>query len=225
MKISRYQQFKIFIGSLKHDYMLAIITILCYGIGLLARYILYGFSYSLFSVLDLVYWLRDFIYLVFMFHLGKYIGRFSEQYFQYCINFRREFLRQNMHIIEWESKNYHHENKGMLTNGDILGIKLVKKLMKDKVYLTNMESVKEWISDFPDQTKYYIWKNSNIRDSWQFAVSAMNRYLDTKAWYYVRKSKERLSFYHEELIKEAWSPERAFEWCENSLDNYLDDND
>ena len=111
MKISQYQQFKISIANLKQDYLMIIHFSLCFILGYLVRYIIYGFSYTLFSIYKPVYWLRDFIYLIFMYHLGKYASMYLGQFFQGCILFKINFLRQNNHIIEWETKNYHLEKK------------------------------------------------------------------------------------------------------------------
>ena len=127
------------------------------------------------------------IYMVLIYYVGKYSGIFISEYFMYCMDFKSDFFRQNGHIIEWEDRNYHLEKKGILTTGDVLGIKFVEQLMIDKIYLPNMDSVREWMNDFPDETKYYIWRNSNVNHSYLFAISAMNRYLDTKAWYYAKE--------------------------------------
>ena len=226
MKISRYQQFKILVASLKDTYKFYIHFGLCWMLGCSFRYFIYTpFNYSLFSISNLGYLLFDLIYTVLIYYIGKHTAIFISEYFIYCMDFKSDFFRQNGHIIEWEDRNYHLEKKGILTKGDVLGIKLVEQLMIDKIYLPNMESVQEWMNDFPDETKYYVWQNSNVNHSYLFAISAMKRYLDTKAWYYIRKSKERLSCYREELIKVTWEPKRAFQWCENSLNEYLEDSD
>jgi len=232
-KATQYEKFKFNFGNLSYVNLQIIVIFISFTTGNLIRYnllldlIIYYQSQSL-----ILHMLTDIVLLILMAPIGFCMGTLVRKYHIMCENFKYAYSKHYEPQVEWNSLGMRKNKdvRGEISNGDLLGIELVDSFLKDpneKIDF-NIYSPKQLLSyikkgNYPYNLKHYIRSHTNIDKSTDMAIDSMERYLNNK--YYIKKSRERLCFYWEELIAKACHPKRVMTSCvrENYLDNSSDD--
>ena len=232
-KATQYEKFKFNLGNLSPVQLQLIVLVISFITGNIIRYnllrdtIIYYQSQSF-----ILYILTDIVLIILMAPIGFCIGVLSRKYHITCENFKYSFSKFYERHMEWDSLGMRKNKdiKGEISNGDLLGIKLVDNFLKDSnaridFNIYSPEDLLSYIKkdNYPYSLKQYIILHTNIDKSADFAIDSMERYLSNK--YYINKSRERLCFYWEELIAKACHPKRVMTSCVggNYLDNSSDD--
>ena len=226
---TQYEKFKFNFGNLSPVYLQIIVIFISFISGNIIRYsllldlIIYYQSQSL-----ILHILTDLILVIIMAPIGFCIGALFRKYHIMCENFKYNYNKYYERHIEWDELGMrkNKDKKGELSNGDLLGINLVNKILKDnnirlELNIYSPSDLLDYIKkgNYPYNLKHYIRLHTNIDKGADFAIDSMERYLSNT--YYINKSRERLCFYWEELIAKACHPNRVLTSC--VYNNYLDD--
>ena len=231
-KATQYEKFKIYFGDLSYVHLQIMVLLVSFVFGSIIRYNLIDWIIYYQSQSFIFYVLTDISMCLLLGPLGFCFGTLVRKYHIMCENFKYSYNKYYEPQVEWEDLGMrkYKDVKGELSNGDLLGIKLVNRFLKDnniKLEL-NIYSPRQLLSyikkgNYPFNLKYYIRLHTNIDKSTDMAIDSMQRYLSNE--YYIKKSRERLCFYWEELIAKSCHPKRVMTSCvrENYLDNSSDD--
>ena len=231
-KATQYEKFKFNFGNLSHVYLQTIVLFISFITGNILRYNLLDTIHYYQGQSFISHILTDLTLVIIMAPIGFCFGTLVRKYHIICENFKYSYTRYYERHIEWDNLGM-RKNKdliGELSNGDLLGIELVNNFLENTEIKLNFNiysprHLLDYINNnnYPLPLKQYIRLYSNIDKSADFAIDSMQRYLNNK--YYIKKSRQRLCFYWEELIAKACHPKRVMTSCvrENYLDSSSDD--